>query len=91
MTKLLRGCALAVALALPLAAGASPRDQDCARQGKQDCQMKKIDFERGDSLEGATPTAEGDTVTTRPPTTFGRLLKLRTDFHDRIVRAAERI
>jgi hypothetical protein len=82
---------LTLALAVPLAAGASPRDRDCARLGKTDCTMKKVTFEEGDELEGGVPSASGEDISVAAPVPFGRLLRLRTNFHDRIVRAAERI
>lgn len=55
-----------------------------------DC-AKKIDFGKGDTLEGDRPAGDGETITGVSGTRFGSLLRLRTSFVPEILKSAESI
>jgi hypothetical protein len=61
--------------------------QKAARQGKP-CQ---ISFGVGDDVEGGTVSPDGDDVYSQIDALFGGLIKVRYDFADKIVAAADDI
>jgi hypothetical protein len=86
---------IAVAVALPLTFAASPshagnsHKSDCARAKKKG-KACKIEF-KGDDIGGKRRSGDGDRISTRAPTQFGSLIKLRYHFHDMVIKAADNI
>jgi len=61
---------------------------DCAR-ARRAGHACVLDFGKGDDVYGAVLAPDGDALTTRTPTVFSSLIRLRTDFIAAIVKSAD--
>lgn len=64
------------------------KDSDCALARKRG-KACKIEFEKGDTLEGGVATGTGENIVAPGVVKHSSLIRLRTSFRDRIIRSAE--
>lgn len=66
----------------------SAGNSDCAKAAKAG-RACDLNFQTGDEIGGEVASGTGDRIDVRPPTTHTSLIRLRTNFRDRIIRDAE--
>ena len=95
MKKLVLAAALALPLALASGAAAAP-ETSAPTLNKSKCQKARdrgeaceMIFDKGDTLEGDAPNPDGEEILVPKNSFFGKLIRLRWDFHAEILASAE--
>jgi hypothetical protein len=93
MKKLVLAAAVALPLALAHTATATPTTPTLAKSKCQKARDRgepcEMVFDKGDTLDGTAPNPDGEDVLVPRNSFFGKLIRLRWDFHPEIIASAE--